>query len=149
MSLIKSDTVDFEKFWREYEEKTGETVLAKSLAHYLRGWAEFPEPLWGLAIATSGGFRFHHFPHEGWLTALSRLTSGGEPPKERTLFIPRERIVSAALVVETRWWKKLLAPAAPLLLIRAAPGEGPETELAVETDRGGEALVEALRAAAP
>jgi hypothetical protein len=55
------------------------------------GWAEFAEPLWGLLIATSGGFRFHHFPHQSWLQTLS----GTAQPKEETLFIPRQAILGA------------------------------------------------------
>jgi hypothetical protein len=61
---------DPEKFWREYEEKTGEKVLARTLGQYVSGWDEFGDlsagPLWGLIIATSGGFRFHHFPQANW-----------------------------------------------------------------------------------
>jgi hypothetical protein len=134
MFIRKKDDFDIDKFWREYEEKIGEKVLSKSLGKYLSGWAEYPQPLWGLAIATSGGFRFHHFPHEGWIMALSRVTSGGEAPKEKTFFIPQEKILSVKLIVEKRWWKKLLTPSSPLLLIRYSLVDGTEAELSIETD---------------
>ncbi|MDR1388613.1 MAG: hypothetical protein LBJ31_01365 [Treponema sp.] len=147
----KKKDADPEKFWKEYEEKTGERVLAKSLGQYMSGWAEYPYPLWGLLIATSGGFRFHHFPHEGWIVALSRITTGGEAPKEKTIFIPRECIVSAALKTEKRWWKKIFSPAAPVLVVRyrapPAADEGSresEQELYVETELKAQAVCSAL-----
>ena len=148
MFLQKKDGVDIDTFWQNYEEKTGEKVLAKSLGRYLGGLDEHPQPLWGLAIATTGGFRFHHFPHEGWIMALSRITSGGEAPKEKTFFIPKENISFLELVVEKRWWKKLLAPSSPVLRIRCRqenPGGKAETEILVETDREAGAIVAALK----
>ena len=133
-------------FWRDYEEKTGEKVLARSLGQYISGWEEFDSKgwsaLWGLVIVTSGGFRFHHFPHMGWLEALSRLTSGGDAPKEKTLFVPNERLVSAKLVKETRWWKKLISPSAPRLVIRYLNDAGEEREMLLETDYKSDGLVE-------
>ncbi|GHV84721.1 hypothetical protein AGMMS50230_03290 [Spirochaetia bacterium] len=143
MFLNKKETFNIDKFWRDYETSIGEKVLAKSLARYLSGREEYPEPLWGLAIAAEKSFRFHHFPHEGWIIALSRITTGGEAPKEKTFTIPREQIVSVELVIEKRWWKKLLAPSNPLLLIHCRQ-DGTETTVAIETDRQAQAVVEAL-----
>ncbi|MDR1950553.1 MAG: hypothetical protein LBQ38_14280 [Spirochaetaceae bacterium] len=133
----KPDT-DPAKFWREYGERYGEKVLAYSLGRYLSGWDGYDEPLWGLAIATDGGFRFHHFPHEGWLQALSRMTSGGEGPKEKTIFIPRDRLFSAELRIETSWLKKIFTPHPPILVIRYRTTAG--TELAETELNGGTEL---------
>jgi hypothetical protein len=146
MFIRKKEDFNIDKFWREYEEKIGEKVLSKSLAKYLSGWAEYPDPLWGLAIATTGGFRFHHFPHEGWLMALSRITTGGEEPKEKTFFIPREKILSIELIIEKRWWKKILTPSSPVLLIRYRLEDGTEANLSIETDRQAVDVVAALEA---
>ncbi|MDR2403541.1 MAG: hypothetical protein LBD78_05880 [Spirochaetaceae bacterium] len=136
-------------FWREYEERSGEKVLAYSLGRYISGWDAYEEPLWGLVIATEGGFRFHHFPHEGWLQALSRLGAGGEAPKEKTIFISRDRILSVELRTETSWLKKLLLPRPPVLIVRyrkPAEGEhGPEAELTVETEYKTESLLRYLQ----
>ena len=135
-------------FWREYEAKTGETVLARSLGQYISGWEEFDankwNAIWGLIIATSGGFRFHHFPHMSWLDALTRFSSGAEPPKEKTLFLPKERILSARLVRETRWWKKLFSPSAPRLIIHYRNEAGEERDMLLETEYRAEGLAEQL-----
>ncbi|MDR0387608.1 MAG: hypothetical protein LBH57_06185 [Treponema sp.] len=128
-------------FWKEYEKKCGEKVLAYTLGQYLSGWDEFNNPLWGLLIATSGGFRFHHFPHEGWIQALSRLSSGGEAPKEKTLFIPRDSLASVELKVEKSWLKKLFLPRSPLLVVRYGDTGG---ELVMETDQKAWEIVRAL-----
>jgi len=121
-----------EEFWREYEETTGETVLARGMGQYVSGWQEFDgnrrKPLWGLVIATTGGFRFHHFPQIGGL--LGNLGTSGIVPKEKTIFISRERIVSAVLHRETKWYKKLLSPDSPFLRIRYLDeSSGEEREL--------------------
>ena len=108
-------------FWQEFEEKTGEKVLARGLGKYISGWREFDENkckgLWGLLITTSGGFRFHHFPQNSWLGAFSRFADR-EQPKEKTIFIPKEKIISTEVIKETKWWKKLLNPMPPHLVIR-------------------------------
>ena len=136
------------EFWREYEAKTGEKVLARSLGQYISGWEEFDankwNAIWGLVIATSGGFRFHHFHHMGWLEALSRLSSGAEAPKEKTFFVTRERIVSAQLVRETRWWKKIISPSSPKLIIRYRNEAGEERELLLETEYKTDGLAEKI-----
>jgi hypothetical protein len=132
------------EFWAEYERQHGEKVLAHVLGKYLSGWPEYPYPLWGLVIATDGGFRFHHFPHEGWLQALSRITTGGKPPQEKTIFIPRDRIRSAELRVEKKWWRKIIANHPPLLVIqyhRENPETDPVPELLVETDKEAKILI--------
>ncbi|MDR1318558.1 MAG: hypothetical protein LBJ90_02960 [Treponema sp.] len=131
-------------FWRAYEEKTGEKVLAKSLGQYLSGWGEFDPPLWGLVIATEGGFRFHHFPQSGWLDFLMHFGPGREAPKEKTLFIPRSRILSVELRGETRWWKKILSPGLPRLVINYRNEAEEKQELLVQIEHRTEGIVEAL-----
>jgi hypothetical protein len=136
-----------EEFWRDYAERYGEKVLAYRLGKYVSGWREFeaagiPE-LWGLVIVTSGGFRFHHFPHESWLGAVARITTGGEPPREKTIFIPAAEILSAEIRAEKKLWKRLIMPKSPLLLVRYR-GDAGERELALETDSGAGALAAEL-----
>ena len=133
-------------FWREYEEKTGEKIIARSLGQYVSGWDEFGDsgrnPLWGLIIATSGGFRFHHFAQANWLSAL--LGSGGEAQKEKTIFIPREKIINAKLIRETRWYMKLLSPGVPRLTIRYLDETGAEKELLFYAEYKSEGIAEAI-----
>jgi len=133
-------------FWHEYEEKTGEKVIARGLGQYVSGWDEFGDygkaPLWGLIIATSGGFRFHHFPQTNWLSALAGF--GGEPLKEKTIFIPREKIIAASLSKETKWYRKILSPGVPRLLIRYLAETGTEKDLLFHAEYKSEGIAEAL-----
>jgi hypothetical protein len=110
------------EFWTNYEKRYGEKVLAYVLGKYLSGWPDYEYPLWGLLIATDGGFRFHHFPHEGWLQAHIRMTSGAEPPKEKHIFIPREQILSAELRLEKNWWNKIFFYHPPMLALQYRHG---------------------------
>ena len=126
MSILHKTEKSADEFWREYEEKTGEKVLAHGIGRYVSGWEKFDSnrwtSIWGLVIATSGGFRFHHFPQQSWLDSLI----GGavrEEPKEKTIFIPKERIISTQLVVETNWWKKLFVSSPPQLFIDYHDGD--------------------------
>ena len=144
MLFNKKENIDADKFWREYEASTGETVLVKSLGRYLSGWDEYPQPLWGLAIATSGGFRFHHFPQSGWFMGFSRLTLGGEAPQEKKFFIPGEAFVSVELVQEKHWWKKILESPSPLLVI-CCQIDGAEKKIIIEIDRDADVLTQQLR----
>jgi hypothetical protein len=145
MLFGKKDAVDPDAFWKEYAEKIQETVLGKGLGRYIDGWEEYEFPLWGLVIVTSGGFRFHHFPHEGWLTALSRITTGGEPPKEKTIFIPRERIAEVEIKVEKNWLKKLISPSLPIYIVRFRKGlDDTVTELRVESEMKNGELTDAF-----
>jgi hypothetical protein len=140
----KKDT-DPQQFWRDYEAALGEKVLSFSLGQYLSGWAEYEPPLWGLLIATDRGFRFHHFPHEGWLQILSRVSSGGEAPKEKTIFIPRERILRAELRRESSLLKRILFASRPRFVVRYKNDEGIEEEFVAEADSTASAIIENLQ----
>lgn len=132
-------------FWREYEEKTCEKILARSLGQYLSGWEEFDSrgwtAVWGLIISTSGGFRFHHFPQQNWIEFLARSQ---EPPKEKTIFIPGEKILSARLIEETNWWKKIWKHSPPRLEIRYRDETENERQLLLEADLQHDNLAESL-----
>ena len=134
-------------FWREYEEKTGDTVLAKGLGRYISGWEEFDSKkwnsIWGLIIASSGGFRFHHFPHRTWVDALS-FNSSREEPKEKTIFLPKEKIISAKLIKETRWWKKILSPSPPQLIINYRDETEKERRILLEAEFKADDIAEKL-----
>jgi len=143
---MEFDTNDPAKFWRDYESLYDEKVLAHALGCYMTGWQDFRGPLWGLLIATDGGFRFHHFPHEGWIQVFSRMSgSGGSAPKEKTIFIPRSRILEVKLILETSWLRKLLTPSAPQLAIRFVKDDGNEGLLLAETDKTAQPVVNALQ----
>ena len=134
--MLSKPKITPDDFWQEFEEKTGEKVLARCLGKYLSGWEEFDlkglSNLWGLIIATSGGFRFHHFPQQSWFDFLSR--QGGAAPKEKTFFIPKEKIISSRQTRETRWWKKLLSSPPSHLFITYLDEEGNEKQLITEID---------------
>jgi len=128
-------TKSADDFWREYEEKTGEKILARCLGKYISGWEEFgiQKDIWGLVIFTSGGFRFHHFPQQNWIEFMFRRT-GAEESKEKTIFIPNEMIVAKRLVKESSWWKKLFSPYMPQLVIQYQDAEENERQLLLEAD---------------
>jgi hypothetical protein len=133
-----------DEFWSNYEVQCGEKVLSFTLGQYLSGWTEWETSLWGLLIATDGGFRFHHFPHEGWIQALSRITSGAAAPTEKTLFIPRDRIVSAELWVEKSLLKRFFVASSPRLVVRYLDTEGGEAVFVAETDKKAAEVAESL-----
>jgi hypothetical protein len=143
----KRNNKGVEDFWREYEEQTGEKVLARGLGRYISGWEEFDSKewtsIWGLIIATSGGFRFHHFPQTNWLSALSNL-GNDDAPKEKTFFIPKEKIISAKLINETTWWKKIFRSAPPQLLIDYRDGTENTKQALLEVEFKHENLAESL-----
>jgi len=149
--LLKKSGKNPDDFWREYEEKIGEKVLARSLGQYMSGWEEFDSQkwtgIWGLIIATSGGFRFHHFPQIGWIDIFTRF-GDHDLPKEKTFFVPKEKIVSATLIKETKWWKKILSSSSPQLIIHYRDDAGNERKLLLETGYASDDLPEKLTAPA-
>jgi hypothetical protein len=132
-------------FWLEYEAKINEHVLAFALAQYKDGWPEFHNPLWGLVIATDGGFRFHHFPNEGWIDAMSRTVSCKDAPKEKTIYIPKDRLISSDFTQELSWWKRLLFDRQPMLRIRYRNSDGAEAELLAESTKDAAPVAATLR----
>jgi hypothetical protein len=141
------DKKEAEEFWKNYEEAHGEKVLAFNLGLYLRGCGSLQDSLWGLLIATDGGFRFHHFAQESWISALSRLTAGGggKDPKEKTAFIPKENIIAAEYRVETNWFKKIFTASRPLFILQYYDDEGQKHCLVAETDKGSLKIIDALQ----
>jgi hypothetical protein len=136
-----------ESFWQEYEEKTGEKILARSLGRYIYGWKDFDSrkwnDIWGLIIATSGGFRFHHFQQHSWFDAMINFT-GGEAPKEKTFFIPKEKITSVRLNKETKWWKKLFTSSPPQLIIQYRDDMEKEHHVFLEAEYRSDEVAEKL-----
>lgn len=130
-------------FWKEFEESTGEKVLAKSLGRYLSGLDDRLEALWGLAVVTSGGLRFRHFPKEPSIFGIAKLPTGGKAPKEQSFFIPKEAVVSIELFDEKRWWKKIMASSFPVLVICCRINED-DKKISIEIDRDAVSLVDAL-----
>ena len=124
-------------FWREYEEKTNEKVLGQGLGCYISGWEEFEsrewKNIWGLVIASSGGFRFHNFPKQNRILSLSLDSSPGGS-KDKTIFIPKEKIISVKLYEETRWWIRIFKYAPPELVIKYLDAAGNEKQLLLEAD---------------
>jgi hypothetical protein len=136
-----------EDFWLEYEKQTGEKVLARSLGRYISGWEEFDSQrwnsIWGLIIATSGGFRFHHFSQTNWLQALASF-GNYNAPKEKTFFIPKNNIISAKIIEETGWWKKIFKSTPPQLLIDYRDGTENTKQVLLEVEFKHEDLAETL-----
>ena len=149
--LTRKPEKSAEDFWQEYEEKTGEQIIARSLGRYVSGWEEFDSqpgnPIWGLIIVTSGGFRFHHFPQANWFSAFSRQS--GDPPKEKTIFIPTDRIISAILHKEIKWYRKIFFSNSPRLVIRYRDETGIEKELLLYADHKPDGVAEALTPLTP
>jgi hypothetical protein len=143
---LKNINADAAEFWKEFESTHDEKVLGFSLGLYLRGCAEIENSLWGLLIATSGGFRFHHFAQENWISALSRLTAsgGGKGPKEVSIFIPTEKIISAEYRVEPNWLKRIFTASQPLFILTYYDEAGKKYEFAAETDKSCLDVVESL-----
>jgi hypothetical protein len=131
-------------FWRDYEAQTGEHVLAFALGQYLRGWPEYLGPLWGLLIATDSGFRFHHFPNEGWIDAMARAARGADSPKEKTIYIPKESLISAEYTCEKSWWKRLFSARQPVLRICYRNVDGTECELLADATKDAAPVASAL-----
>jgi hypothetical protein len=126
-----------DNFWKEFEEETGEKILSRSLGKYISGWREFDEKnwsgIWGLIINTSGGFRFHYFPQNSFFDSLTRFAEK-EPPKEKKIFIPNEKISSSQLIKEEKWWKRLFIRSVPQLVIKYTDEEGSEKRLVFEAE---------------
>ena len=124
-------------FWQEFEEKTGEKVITRGFGKYISGWNEFDEKswggLWGLIITTSGGFRFHHFPQNTIFDSLTAFIKT-EPVKEKTIFIPQEKIISSETAKEKKWWTKLFSSLPPRLIIYYEDDSGEEKKLIFETE---------------
>jgi hypothetical protein len=100
--------------------------------------------MWGLVIATDGGFRFHHFPNEGWIDAMSRAANGKDAPKEQTIFIPKDRLLSVEFHYEKSWWKRLFFNRQPMLNICYRNVDGAETELLAEVTKEAVSVAAAL-----
>ena len=138
--LRKKEEKTAEAFWQEFEKETGEKVLKRSLGKYISGWDEFDQNkwngLWGLIISTSGGFRFHHFPQYNWIDAFTRFAEK-EPPKEKTIFIPKENIISINQVREAKWWKRIFPRSVPQLVILYTGDTSEEKRLLFENANPG------------
>jgi hypothetical protein len=136
-----------EKFWNEYSARLGEKVLRFSLGRYVSGVAGLDGVSWGLVIVTDAGLRFHHFPHENWMSSLIRVGGNrGQTDTEKSFFIPKGRILGSALIKEKSLLNRILSPSVPRLVVRYSPEDTLSGELTMiaEIDRDAEELADAL-----
>jgi hypothetical protein len=136
--------VDPVEFWKDYEKHLGEKVLGYCLGRYIRGWDSYPEPLWGLSIVSSAAYRFHHFPHEGWIEAMTRAATGGKAPEEKVIVISRDKILGAAFNQEQKIFRRIFFSIQPWLCLKYRREDGSEAELIVESDTKAKTLAELL-----
>jgi len=143
--ILRKEDKEMEDFWREYEEKIGEKVLARCLGRYVSGWAEFDSKnwknVWGLIIASESGFRFHHYPQQHWMDMFQRSR---QAPKEKIFLILKEQIISAELIKEPNWFLRLFKSPAPQLIVIYRDDEGEEKKLLLEADLIHGDLIESL-----
>jgi len=145
--MLKKKEKSSEEFWKEYEEESGEKILLHSLGRYISGWEEFDQRswnnIWGLIIAGSKSFRFHHFSQQSWFDVFS--TGGSRGSKEKTFSIPHEKISSVKLIQETKWWVKFFRSSSPRILINYLDESGNERQLILEADFKPRELAEKLK----
>jgi len=55
-------------------------------------------------------------------------------PKEKTIFIQKDKIISAVFIRETKWWKNILSYSAPKLVIHYSDNDGNERQLLLEAE---------------
>jgi hypothetical protein len=142
---MAAETKERLELCREYAERFNEDILELALGRYTGGWQEFAPPLWGLVIVTDKGFRFHHFPHQSWLDAAVRATGRGTEPREKLIFIPKDRLVGFTFFEEKSWWRKLLIYTPPIMAVTFRDSQGTEADLRVEIEsQSKKALTSAL-----
>ena len=130
------DNTDPSVFWREYEEKCGEKVLAYGLGRYLGGWDGYPMPLWGLIIATEGSFRFQHFPNESWFAVIRKSAR----QEEKSFAIKRDDIISFVYWKEKKILKRIFFSTRPCFIIQYKKPDGSNGEVRLEVDEKGESI---------
>jgi hypothetical protein len=135
--LLKKKEKQPNEFWVDYEKKTGEKVITRALGKYISGWDEFDkvktDGMWGLIINTSGGFRFHHFPKHTWIDAFT-LFAEAATKKEKTIFIPEDKILSREFIKEARWWVRIFVSSSPMYVIRYLEDDETEKKLLFEAE---------------
>ena len=101
------------RFWRAFEEETGERVEAKSVGELYEGTGG--EGVWGVLVLTDRSLWFKPVPSTNWMASLFRARPLAGPSRkeaEQPLRIPREGLLSLAEPGPARWFSR---PAFPIL----------------------------------
>lgn len=109
------------RFWREFEEETGERVQAKALGELCEDDGE--QGIWFLLVLTDRSFWFKQVPNDNWLTSILRpRTLSLKRGEDYTLRIPREDLLSLTEPGKTRrsWFS---APVLPPYTLHWREGE--------------------------
>jgi hypothetical protein len=151
--MARKKQLSVEEFWKQYEEKYNDKIISYELCKVLSGLEDIEDApaagpdgnFWGLVIATRDGFRFQHFPHEGWLDVFVRMAGNSDAPKEIAFFVPKEHILSVELVGEPSFLRRLFTSARPRIVIRYTNDAGNEICFTAEPINKGVQVVEDLR----
>ncbi len=82
-----------ERFWIDFEARTGEKVAARSMGIWHEGGN--PKGLWGIAILTDKAFRYKYVPSQSLILGLIRQPGAKEAERgEVDIAVPFEAIRS-------------------------------------------------------
>ncbi|HWQ10603.1 MAG TPA: hypothetical protein VN436_15890 [Holophaga sp.] len=101
------------RFWREFEEETGEHVEAKSVGELYEGTGG--EGVWGVLVLTDRNLWFKPVPSTNWMASLFRTRTplpSSPNAAEKPLRIPREGLLALAEPEARGWFSR---PAFPIL----------------------------------
>ncbi len=80
-----------DRYWKEFEESTGERVEARALGQWFG--SEAGEGVWGLLILTERAFHFRGQNSDNWFLGLFS-GRGRKAPEPIEFSVPRESLVS-------------------------------------------------------
>ena len=101
------------RFWRSFEEETGERVEAKSIGELYEDAGG--QGIWGLLVLTDQSLWFKPVPSTNWMASLFRpRVLSARQAEGSILRIPRDQLVSLTEPCPRRWFSR---PAFPVLTV--------------------------------
>ena len=118
------DTREIDEFWKDLEEKTGESIITYSIGETLTPFGTIPARTVGLFYLTKSRFFFQTVPDTNWFSGLLRgIRKGKDSRKQREYVFPLSRITRTSLDLPEGFFKRIFVNPLSIMELDVSTGD--------------------------
>ncbi|MFP4563526.1 MAG: hypothetical protein ACLFRY_09470 [Spirochaetia bacterium] len=124
------DPTEIDEFWKDLEEKTGESIIVYSIGETLTPFGTIPSRTVGLFYLTKSRFFFQSDPDTNWFSGLFKgLRKGKDSRKRREYIFPLSRITRTSLDLPEGFFRRIFISPLSIMELDVIADDGAATTL--------------------
>jgi hypothetical protein len=124
------DVTEIDEFWKDLEEKTGESIIVYSIGETLTPFGTIPSRTVGLFYLTKSRFFFQSDPDTNWFSGLLRGIRKGKDSKKKMEYVfPLSRITRTSLDLPEGFFRRIFVSPLSIMELDVMADDGPAATL--------------------